>query len=250
LTGKNTVHPRDGPCQWEPCSEEHTAALLLAAVVAAALGRQLALLLDLLHQQGERFLDVGARLGAVSRMARPAGPPTNSQFLPGLPLRRLSTPRGAPSFDEEGAVLLGKRLALVGGHLTRIRQVGLVAHNDHRALKPPRATRRCRAGRARISFRRHRPGRAGVRDRTDLTSLACRMCSTNLGSSSKDARDVIEYTHRKPSPVRMCLSPHRPLAKAEATARRSSCQLNPRRPPARAGWDGPHTGTPPGRPCR
>jgi len=66
------------------CSKKHTAALLLAAVVAAALGRQLALLLDLLHQQGERLLDVGARLGAVSRKARAAGPPQQS-VSSGLP---------------------------------------------------------------------------------------------------------------------------------------------------------------------
>jgi len=127
----------------KPCSEKHTAALLLAAVVAAALGRQLALLLDLLHQQGERLLNVGARLGAVSRKARPAGPP-NSQFLLVYRGTLLDVKRrwSAPRLDEEGIVLLGKGLALVGGHLARIRQVGLVAHNDQRALRPPRVTSR------------------------------------------------------------------------------------------------------------
>ena len=70
--------------------------------------------------------------------------PHNSQFL--LVYRdTLIDVKGrwsAPRLDEDGIVLLGKGLALVGGHLARIRQVGLVAHNVQRALRPSRVTRR------------------------------------------------------------------------------------------------------------
>eukprot|EP00732_Lithocolla_globosa_P005764 Lithocolla_globosa_v1_NODE_6206_length_1122_cov_21.157451.p3 type:complete len:105 gc:universal NODE_6206_length_1122_cov_21.157451:522-836(+) len=43
------------------------------------------------------------------------------------------------------------------------------------------------------------------------SSLARKICSRKTSNSSKEDLEVMEYTHRKPSPFRMNLSPQSPL---------------------------------------